>query len=153
MTFTRKNSRRTSVSLASVLMALVFTLFVSAAHAQVLYGSLSGTVTDPNNAAIPNAKVDAVEMHKGIHMDATTDSSGLYRISDVLPGLWKITVTAPGFNTQETDNVVIDANNAVRMDEQLAIARANESVTVTTAPPELQTDRADVHIDISTTEL
>jgi hypothetical protein len=153
MTRSLKNLCKTPVILASFLMALAFALFIPAANAQTLYGSLDGTVTDPNGAGIPAAKVDAVEMHKGIHMDATTDSSGLYRISDVLPGLWKITVTASGFNTTETDNIVIDANNAVRMDEKLAIASNNTNVTVTTAPPELQTDRADVHVDISTTEL
>ncbi len=123
------------------------------AGAQVLYGSLSGTVTDPSGAAIANAKVDAVEMHKGIRMEAVTDSTGLYRISDMLPGLWKITVTAPGFNTAETDNIVLDANTVVREDEKLSVAKANVTVTVTTAPPELQTDRADVHTDLSTVEL
>jgi hypothetical protein len=123
------------------------------ANAQVLYGSLNGIVTDANGAAIVGVKVEAVEMNKGIHQDAVTGATGLYRFSELLTGLWKITVSAPGFNKAETDNIQVVANTVARVDVQLAVAKVNETVTVTTAPPELQTDRADVHTDISTEEL
>ncbi len=125
----------------------------AAAHAQVLYGSITGTVTDPSNAAIAGAKVQATEMHKGITQETVTGSTGFYRFSELLPGLWKIVVTAPGFNTQETDNIQLDANTAVAEDEKLAVAKATSTITVTTAPPEMQTDRADVHTDLSSVEL
>jgi hypothetical protein len=139
---------------AALLAVLVCTAVLSPrAGAQVLYGSLNGQVTDPSNAVVVGAKVEAVEMHKDLRQDATTDNSGFYRFSELLPGLWKITVTAAGFNPSETDSIVVDANSAVREDVKLAIAKANESITVNTAPPELQTDRADVHIDLSTAEL
>ena len=138
----------------ALLLGLAFLLLASSgAKAQVLYGALSGVVTDPSNAAIAGAKVDATEMHKGILQETTTDSTGLYRFPELLPGLWKIVVSAPGFNSVETDDIVVDANTTVREDEKLAIAKATATVTVTSAPPELQTDRADVHMDISTAQL
>jgi hypothetical protein len=121
--------------------------------AQVLYGSLTGTVTDPTNAAVVGAKVDALEIHKGIHQASTTDSTGFYRFYELLPGVWKITVSAPGFNTAVTDEIQVNANSPVRVDEMLTIAKAQASITVNAAPPELQTDRADVHMDISQEEL
>jgi hypothetical protein len=137
-----------------VMVALVALLSSGiAAHAQVLYGSIVGTVTDPSGAIIPGAKVDVIEMNKGIRQETTTDNSGLYRFPELLPGLWKVVVSAPGFNSVETDNVTLDANTVVREDEKLSIAKATATVTVTTAPPELQTDRADVHTDISSVEL
>lgn len=139
---------------AALLMLLAFALLAGRwAGAQVLYGALNGVVTDPSGAAIPDAKVTAVEMHKGISQETTTGSTGLYRFSAMLPGLWKITVSASGFNSVETANIQIDANNAVRVDEKLEIAKAQMTVTVTGAPPALQTDRADVHTDISTEEI
>lgn len=123
------------------------------ANAQVLYGSLTGEVTDPTGAAIPGAKVQATEMHKGIRQQATSDQAGLYRFSDLLPGLWEISVSAPGFNTAETQNIVINPNVTVQQDEKLSVAQAQVSVTVTSAPPELQTQEADVHTNISTAML
>jgi hypothetical protein len=139
---------------ALLLVALLAVCFGSmTVNAQVLYGSLTGTVTDPSNAAVVGAKVDALEIHKGIHQATTTDNSGIYRFTDLLPGVWKITVTAQGFNTSVIDNIQVNANSPVRVDEKLTIAKAQTSVTVTAAPPELQTDRADVHVDISTNEV
>jgi hypothetical protein len=99
------------------------------------------------------AKVEALEMQKGISQETTTGSDGLYRLSAMLPGVWEITVSAVGFNSSETSDIRADANNAVRVDAKLQVAKANENLTVTIAPPEMQTDRADVHTDISTAEL
>lgn len=125
----------------------------AAAGAQVLYGSLSGVVTDANGAAIPGANVVALEPAKGITQRAITDGAGLYRFSEILPGTWKITVTAKGFSPVETDSIVVDANGVARVDEKMPVGRVQQNVTVTAAPPELQTDRADVHTDLSTEEL
>jgi hypothetical protein len=125
----------------------------STACAQVLYGSLSGTVTDPSGAVIPGAKVDATEVLKGIRQETTTDSSGFYRFSELLPGTWKIVVSAGGFASAEIDNIAIVANTVVSQDEKLGVATANSTVTVSTTPPALQTQRADVHVDLSTAEL
>ena len=95
--------------------ALCATFFATVpAGAQVLYGSLTGTVTDPSNAAIPGAKVVAVEMNKGIQQETTTDNVGFYRFSELLPGFWKITVSAKGFNSAETDRIKLDSNTVVR---------------------------------------
>jgi hypothetical protein len=138
----------------ALVIALVFALLATPwASAQVLYGSINGIVTDPKDAAIPGAKVEAVEMQKGIRQEATTDGSGYYHFYSILPGVWKITVSAKGFNSAETPGILVNPNSATRIDEKLEIAKANETVTVTAAPPELQTDRADVHTDISTEEL
>ncbi len=142
------------VRCAALLLGVAFLLLASpGAKAQVLYGALNGIVTDPSGAAITGAKVDATEMHKGITQETTTDISGLYRFPELLPGLWKVIVAAPGFNSAETDSIVVDANTVVREDEKLSIAKATATVTVSTAPPELQTETADVHMDLSTAEL
>jgi hypothetical protein len=148
------NSFAVLVRGTALVIALVFALLASPwASAQVLYGAMNGLVTDPKDAAIPGAKVQAVEMSKGIKLDAVTDGSGFYHLPSMLPGVWKITVSASGFNSAETAGILINPNSVTRIDEKLELAKANETITVTSAPPELQTDRADVHTDISTEEL
>lgn len=153
-----KHLRKTLRSVTAALwMALaVITLsscLTGALYGQVLYGAISGVVTDSSGAAVVGAQVVAVETTKGIRQEAATDSSGLYRFSALLPGTWKMTVSAKGFSTAETDNIVVDANNVARVDAVLSVATVQQNVTVTTAPAMLQTDRSDVHVDISPEEV
>lgn len=136
---------RTQLLLALALMILACPW----AGAQVLYGSLTGTVADPTGAAIAGAQITAVGVQTGVSQTQTTDVSGIYRFSALLPGAYKITISAPGFTRQETSNVLVQANEIGRVDAKLNVASATQSVTVTTAPPLLQTDTADVHTDIS----
>jgi Carboxypeptidase regulatory-like domain len=116
--------------------------------AQVLYGSLTGTVTDASEAVLPNAQITVLETQTGVSQSQTTDSAGIYRFPALLPGSYKVTITATGFSTQETPNVPVGANEIRRIDAHLGVGAATQSVTVTTAPALLQTDSADVHTDI-----
>ncbi|MBX6358698.1 MAG: TonB-dependent receptor [Acidobacterium ailaaui] len=127
--------------------------FVQRSSAQVLYGSLTGTVTDSSGAAINAVQVTALDVHTGTSQTTTTDSNGIYRFSTLLPGTYKITVVSSGFATQETTNVAVRANEVTRLDAQLKVASATQSITVTTAPPILQTDKADVHTDLTSREI
>jgi hypothetical protein len=140
-------------SMLAVAMLFAFLALSPTAVAQLLYGSLTGTVTDARGALLPNAHVTALEVSKGISRDAQTDASGIYLITDLVPGTYQVTVAAPGFASQATTGNIINANEVERVDIKLAPAGATVTVTVTSAPPELQTDRADVHTDISPEEI
>jgi hypothetical protein len=145
---------RCSLNSLLVLTALLATMALSSkVEAQVLYGTLTGDVTDPSGAVVPGAKVEALEINRGLRQEAIADGNGSYRLMEMLPGTWKITVTANGFTTAVTESIHIDANDVTRVDAKLSVARANESVTVAAAPPELQTDRADVHTDLTAQEV
>ncbi|HUK14878.1 MAG TPA: carboxypeptidase-like regulatory domain-containing protein, partial [Bryobacteraceae bacterium] len=72
--------------------------------AQVLYGSLTGNVTDPAGAAVPGAHVEAVNSGTNIKFETNTDDRGVYRFTDLQIGLYKVTMTAKSFATfVETD--------------------------------------------------
>jgi Carboxypeptidase regulatory-like domain/TonB dependent receptor-like, beta-barrel len=124
-----------------------------ALRAQVLYGSLTGNVTDPSGAPIVGAHVEALNVNTGITKEATTDSSGIYRFVEVLPGTYKVTVSAGNFASAEIENIRVDANSVRRADAQLKVAQVKQSVTVTTEAPLLQTDRSDVHSNLTATEV
>jgi hypothetical protein len=121
--------------------------------AQILYGSLTGTVTDASEAVLPNAHVTVLETQTGVSESQTTDSAGIYRFPALLPGTYKVTISATGFATQETENVLVHANEIARIDAHLSVGAATQSVTVTTAPALLQTDSADVHTDLSSRQI
>src|SRR5437667_803463 len=134
-------------SIAMLLLGLC--ILSSAAKAQVLYGVLTGNVTDPSSAAVPDAQVEALNMATGVSRQTTADSAGIYRFAELQPGIYKVTVSAASFGALVTENVRVEANNTRRVDVQLQLKAQTESVTVSAAPPVLQTDRADVHTDIS----
>lgn len=125
----------------------------STANAQVLYGSLTGTVMDTSGAAVAGAQVSALNAQTGVKQDTVSDPSGIYRFTALLPGTYKVTIAAQGFSTQETANVPVRVNEIARIDAQLKVASASQTVTVTTEAPTLQTDKADVHTDFSARQI
>jgi Carboxypeptidase regulatory-like domain/TonB dependent receptor len=138
------------LKLACAVLLVGLCILPSATKAQVLYGYLTGNVTDPSNAAVPGAQVEALNTATGVSRQATSDSDGVYRFTELQPGVYKVTVSAANFGTSVTENLRVDANNTRRVDVQLQLKAQTESVTVSAAPPELQTDRTDVNTQLST---
>jgi Carboxypeptidase regulatory-like domain/TonB dependent receptor len=139
------------LAMLAILGALV--LAAPPALAQVLYGTLTGTVVDSTGAVIPGAQVTALEGQTGVSQTATSDSAGIYRFPTLLPGTYKVTIAAGGFAPQESDGVQVNANEIRRQDASLKVGGATQSVTVTTASAILQTDKADVHTDFSAKQI
>ncbi len=140
-------SRRWNYSLLwIVLLALVWT---SAASAQVLYGSLTGTVTDPSQALVPGATVRVSNTGTGVTKEATTNESGIYTFADLQPGVYKVTINARSLGTVTSENLTIEANRVRRFDVTLSVAQVAESVIVSTGAETLQTDRSDVNVNVT----
>ena len=133
------------------LFVLLIVLYASTipGQAQVLYGSLTGTVTDASGAAIVGAKVEAVNVATGAVGSVTTDSSGGYRFGNLQEGTYKVTVSAPSFGTSVSENVRVVVNNVQRLDAQLKVASQTQNLVVTSEAEVLQTEKADVHTDLS----
>jgi hypothetical protein len=105
-------------------------------------GAIQGTVTDQSGALVGNATVTATNAATGVSTTRTTTSDGLYEISPILPGTYVITVTAQGFRTFKQENLVINAMKVTGFNASLSIGSATQEVTVTAAPPALDTTNA-----------
>jgi hypothetical protein len=137
-------------------VALVFIALLalcSVANAQTLYGSLTGNVTDTSGASVPNAKVEALNVGTGIAKQAVADERGAYLFSDLQPGNYKITISAPAFASRVQEGVILDANTVHRLDVSLAVSQISESVTVAANAVTLQTDRGDINNQIRSSEI
>src|ERR1700678_1928934 len=143
-------SNRSLTVLAFLLGAFVAPF---SASAQVLYGSLTGNVTDVAGSAVPNAKVDAVNISNGAGKQATTDGRGVFLIQDLQAGVYKVTISAPSFSILVESGVQIAENTDRRIDVQLQVANVGQTVTVQADAAVLQTDRADVNHQITTQEV
>ena len=89
----------------------------------------------------------------GLSRTVKTDSSGNYQISDLPPGNYDVTITGTGYDTTSTRAVPIGVNQTKRIDATLTVGGVTQSIDVTTAPPALQTDRADVNYEITQTQV
>lgn len=122
--------------------------------AQVLYGSLTGTVTDPKEAAVPGARVEIVNSATNETRSTTTDDRGGYSFNNLQVGIYKVTITVNSFKTLVKDDVRIEANKVYRLDPGLELGEVRETVLVSSDQMvPLQTDRTDVNITQTTRQL
>ena len=129
-------------------------LFSISASAQILYGSLTGTVTDKTGAVIPNIPVTITDQGTGAVRTVQANDVGAYSVLNVLPGVYTLTVAKTGnFSGFSQKDIVVDVNHQVRVDVTLQPASVSTQITVTEAPPELQTETAEVNSEISQTQL
>src|SRR5215471_1454466 len=97
--------------------------------AQVISASVNGTVLDPAGAAVPNARVRAVNESTNLEVHGTTDSDGRYAFPSLPPGgPYSISVEAAGFNAEERKAVALEVNQAARIDFQLKIGATTEKL-------------------------
>src|SRR5437870_7668141 len=98
--------------LAAVTLAfLVLTLASTSAFGQAVYGSILGTVTDPQGAAVPNAKVTVTNQRKGTSDTTTTNGDGNYSVTHLVPDTYSLRVEGPGFKVVEQKDITVSADN------------------------------------------
>lgn len=123
-------------------------------RAQVLYGSLTGTITDKTGAVVPNVPVTLTNQATGEVRTEKASGVGIYTILDILPGTYTLSIPQTGnFAGLTQRNISIAVNQQVRLDVTLQPASVSQQITVTEAAPELQTETAEVDSDINQTEL
>ena len=118
---------------ALILLALALEIPVPA-HAQLAGGTISGTISDPTGAAIPNAQITVVNTETNEVHDVTASQNGLYRAPNLTPGKYQIKVAAQGFNSLLQSNVVVSVGFEVIVNLQLQLGSTQQTLEVTAAP-------------------
>jgi hypothetical protein len=136
------------VLLAALLLAVAIP---PQAAAQVLYGSVVGTVEDPTGAVVPGANITLTNTATGLVREVQADAQGRYNAVSVPAGIYDMVVTAPGFRTLTRTGVEVTINNVTRVAAQLEVGQVSEQVTVSATAAALQTDRADTRSEITST--
>lgn len=120
---------KTSRVLRVVFLSIVLGC-VGPAFSQSSTGSISGTVTDQNNAVVPGAKVFGKNTETGFVRSAVTNSSGLYRLTDIPSGRYELTIEAASFRKLERGGITLDVGQNPSVDAVLQPGQIEESITV-----------------------
>src|SRR5215471_5519309 len=107
-------------------------------------GVIVGRVTDSSKAAMPLAKVELVNQDTGITANVSVSSEGDYEFQRVMPGNYRLTVTAEGFKTFVRRDIPILVNQTARIDAQLEVGSVATSMEVDAKAPMIQTDSTSV---------
>src|SRR4051812_31547804 len=138
-----------SVWIALAGLSLLCVFGVSVASGQAVYGSVLGTVTDPSGAAVTGAKVTVTSQTKNTSFADTTNESGNYSVTHLIPDVYAVRIEGTGFKTIQYKDVQVSADASARVDGQFQVGSASEQVEVTAEAPQLKTDRADVSIEFN----
>ena len=143
---------RTPLSRFLILSTLfVLSLSVFAQFSQ--RGSIGGVVTEASGAVVANASVKLLDIQRNQTSSGTTDASGHYEFSQLLPGTYQVSVESPGFKKSISESLPVSPQSVVRYDFQLQVGSVSEQVEVSTAAPLLETESADYDQNISQEEI
>ena len=105
-------------------------------------GAVSGTILDPTGAAIPGATIVITNTANGVATTTTSTAAGDFNVSTLDAGVYTITVTAKGFEKLTQQNVQVNSLETQSFSPKLTIGGADQTVTVSTLPPQLETTNA-----------
>ena len=137
----------------TALTALLAVLnFAPALSAQVLYGTIVGTVLDSSNAVAPGGEVKIVNTGTRQEWTATANELGVFTLTTIPAGAYDIALSVPGFQSVSEQGVVVTAGNVVRLTFSLKVGSISETVKVSAAAAVLKTDSSDVRAEIRSEE-
>jgi hypothetical protein len=129
-----------------VLLAMVLPAFC---WAQSFTSTVSGTVTDPSGAVVPNAEITLTLVATETSAKVTTGSTGLYSFPNLRPGIYQLKASAPGFRDVVQKGVEVGIEQSLRVDVKLELGPSVQTIEVTAAASPLKYDTAEVEAGIS----
>lgn len=121
-------------------LVVLMCLLAGALAAQTTTASITGTVTDPSGAVVPNVKVIATNSATNIAYTATTNESGVYNILFLPPAAYNVSAEAQGFKKSTLGPFTLEVNQIARIDVKLEVGETTQSVEIQAVAPILETD-------------
>jgi Carboxypeptidase regulatory-like domain len=131
------------ITLAMYALALCLAWTAMPAAAQTAgEAAITGTVSDSTGAVVANVMVTATNVATGVSTARTSSSAGVYEVSPLIAGTYTVTVSMTGFETFVQDDIELHENQVFGLNPILKVGNTKQTVTVTAAPPELDTANA-----------
>jgi outer membrane receptor protein involved in Fe transport len=140
---------RRSVWVGFIVLCLTLGLKGPVALSQAVFGSIFGTVTDQQGAGVVGAKVTITSQAKGTIFETTTNESGNYTVTHLIPDVYSVKIEGTGFKAFDVKDIQVQADAAVHQDAQLTVGDVTQTVEVSGDVEQLKTDRSDVSTEFN----
>jgi hypothetical protein len=137
MLFPPGHLRRTVIHFVWICLAALMFAGSAVSQSQSNAADLQGVVRDPNGAVVVNAAVSARNLATNAAREATTNDDGFYKIVNLSPGEYEVTVKAPNYKTAVIPSIKITVGQTANQDIPLEVGDVSATVTVTTAAPNI----------------
>src|SRR5258708_3147295 len=121
---------------------LILMLTAPFALSQNIFGTLTGVITDPSGAVIPNVPVTITNTGTNAVFQATTNDLGVYTINTLPVGVYNLSASTSGFKKFEAHDVRLQVNEVVRLDMPMAVGETAETVNVSGTAVNVDTSTA-----------
>jgi hypothetical protein len=132
---------------------LVFALSAMAFAQSTTTGSIGGVVSNPNKEVVPGASVTVKNTGTNKEDTATTDDTGRFKVANLQPGTYFVTVNASGFSPMTSENVVVEVGRETSLEVALSVGPVTGSVDVSAEAPVINTQQQDFSSNINQTSI
>ncbi len=127
-------------ALAALRAGCLFVFAAAALLAQTTFASITGTVTDPNGAVIPNIVVEATHVQSNYRYNTVSNDAGVFTLAHLREGTYVLRATAAGFKEFVAENIQLVALDVRRIDVRLEIGAVDTKVSVTAGATLIETE-------------
>ena len=142
--FLKKTSSSHLFGRSAVVFLILTILFANPAFAQVVGGTLSGTVSDPSGAGIPQAKLVIKNVATGVARTVATNTDGFYTTVNLPAGNYELTISANGFSTETSSGITMTVGAQLTYNTTLRVGKVSNRVEVTAQVPDVQLTSSDI---------
>ena len=136
------------------LVSVLVLAFSAVAVAQsTTTGSIGGVVSNPNKEVVPGAAVTVKNTGTNKEDSATTDDTGRFKVANLRPGTYSVTVNSSGFSPMTVENVVVEIGRETSLEVALSVGPVTGTVDVNAEAPVINTTQQDFSTNINQTSI
>src|SRR5215813_13326025 len=132
---------------------MVFALTAVSLAQSTTTGSIGGVVTNPNKEVVPGATVSVKNAGTNKEDTATTDDTGRFKVANLQPGVYSVTVSSAGFSEITQQNVVVEIGRETSLEIALSVGPITGTVDVSAEAPVINTTQQDFSTNINQTSI
>ncbi|HWF87402.1 MAG TPA: carboxypeptidase-like regulatory domain-containing protein, partial [Pyrinomonadaceae bacterium] len=132
---------------------LVFAFSAIALGQSTTTGSIGGVVSNPNKEVVSGAAVSVRNVGTNREDTATTDDTGRFKVANLQPGVYAVTVNASGFAPSTNENVVVEVGRETTLEVSLNLGQVTGTVDVSAEAPVINTTQQDFSTNINQTSI
>ncbi len=137
----------------SLLCLLLLGLSSIAAAQSTTTGAIGGVVSNPNKEVVPGASITVKNVDTNKEDAATTDDSGRFKVANLQPGRYAVTVNSSGFSPMTQENVVVEVGRETNLEVALSVGPVTGTVDVSAEAPVINTTQQDFSSNINQTSI